>query len=172
MLLAREMVQTGRPLRLALTANGDLDVSIIDALPPGRIPLKTHVFTDRQRVKVYRRVKRHLDAGRRAFVICPLVGESDKLPLADVERTHGDLVKRMAPHPVGFLHGRLSADEKSRTPGHVPQRSARAAGLHDGGGGGPGDLPKNPARRSHARAALTSGRQEPGGKPLAGPPFR
>jgi len=108
------MTATPIPRTLALTAYGDLDVSVVDELPAGRTPAQTHVFTARQRPKVYRRVKRLLGEGKRAFVVCPLVEESDKLDLADAQRTHADLSETMAPHPVGLVHGRLSADEKTR----------------------------------------------------------
>jgi ATP-dependent DNA helicase RecG len=108
------MTATPIPRTLALTAYGDLDVSVVDELPAGRTPAKTHVFTARQRAKVFRRVKRLLGKGKRAFVVCPLVEESDKLDLADAERTHAELSETMAPHPVGLVHGRLDADEKTR----------------------------------------------------------
>lgn len=108
------MTATPIPRTLALTAYGDLDVSVVDELPAGRTPAQTHVFTARRRAKVYRRVKRLLDKGKSAFVVCPLVQESDKLDLADAERTHAELSETMAPHAVGLVHGRLSADEKTR----------------------------------------------------------
>jgi len=108
------MTATPIPRTLALTAYGDLDVSVVDELPAGRTPAKTHVFTARQRSKVFRRVKRLLDDGKRAFVVCPLVEESDKLDLADAENTYAELSETMAPHPVGLVHGRLSGDEKTR----------------------------------------------------------
>ena len=108
------MTATPIPRTLALTAYGDLDVSVVDELPAGRTPAKTHVFTARQRAKVFRRVKRLLGKGKRAFVVCPLVEESDKLDLADAEQTHAELTETMAPHAVGLVHGRLSSDEKTR----------------------------------------------------------
>ncbi len=108
------MTATPIPRTLALTVYGDLDLSVIDELPPGRLTAKTHVFTVGQRTKLYTRVKAHLDQGRQAFVVCPLVEESEVLTdVADAEQTFQDLTERLAPHPVGLLHGRLSADAKA-----------------------------------------------------------
>ncbi|MFH2006498.1 MAG: ATP-dependent DNA helicase RecG [bacterium] len=109
------MTATPIPRTLALTAYGDLDSSVIDELPAGRTTAKTHVFTARQRGGLYRRVKALLAEGKRAFVVCPLVEESEKLLLADAERTHTELTGVLAPHPVGLLHGRMSADDKADT---------------------------------------------------------
>ncbi len=107
------MTATPIPRTLALTAYGDLDLSVVDELPAGRTPARTHVFTARQRGKVYRRLGKLLDAGLRAFVVCPLVEASDKLDLANAERTHAELGERLAPHAVGLVHGRMGGEEKT-----------------------------------------------------------
>lgn len=107
------MTATPIPRTLALTVYGDLDLSVLDELPPGRVSPRTHVFPAASRPRVYLRVLEHLGRGRRAFVVCPLVAESESLDLANAEQTHMDLLARLAPHGVGLLHGRLSFAEKT-----------------------------------------------------------
>jgi ATP-dependent DNA helicase RecG len=108
------MTATPIPRTLALTVYADLDLSVLDALPPGRIAPETHVVAAAKREALYRRVAAQLAAGKRAFVVCPLVAGSEALPdTADAERTYADLAERLAPHRVGLLHGRLAPDEKA-----------------------------------------------------------
>jgi ATP-dependent DNA helicase RecG len=106
------MTATPIPRSLALTLYGDLDLSALDELPCGRVSPKTFVFPSAQRPRVYERILGHLQAGRRAFVVCPLVAESEVLEVADAERTALDLASRLAPHGVGLLHGRLPISDK------------------------------------------------------------
>ena len=76
------MTATPIPRTLALSIYGDLDVSILDELPPGRQPIKTNWIPKAEVAKAYKHMRKEIAAGRQAFVICPLVEESDKLELA------------------------------------------------------------------------------------------
>ena len=107
------MTATPIPRTLQLTVYGDLDITIIDSLPPGRLPITTQAVEAGKREDAYAFINEQLDAGRQAFVVCPLIEDSDTLGArsvtAEVERlSKGPFKKRR----IGLLHGRLSADEK------------------------------------------------------------
>ena len=107
------MTATPIPRTLAMTIYGDLDVSLIDEMPPGRVPVETKVFPESARVKVYRIVEEEMKKGRQAFVVYPLVEESEKLDLKDATRMAEHLQKEIFPgFRVGLLHGRMKTDEK------------------------------------------------------------
>ncbi|RJO66112.1 MAG: ATP-dependent DNA helicase RecG [Myxococcales bacterium] len=106
------MTATPIPRSLSLTLYGDLDVSIIDELPAGRQPIETCVLWMSERAAMERELERHLAAGRQAYVITPLISESDKLDAADAESEHAALTSRFSDRRVGLLHGRLSVAEK------------------------------------------------------------
>jgi len=107
------MTATPIPRSLALTAYGDLDVSLIDELPPGRRPVATEVLPQRRRDAVYRRLRDELAAGDgQAYVVCPLIEESEAVAAASVEETAVRVAAALAPLPVAVLHGRLSAGER------------------------------------------------------------
>ncbi len=107
------MTATPIPRTLAMTLYGDLDVSLIDELPPGRVPVETRVFPESARAKVYRIVEEEIKKGRQAFVVYPLVDESEKLDLKDATRMADHLQKEIFPeYRVGLLHGRMKNDEK------------------------------------------------------------
>jgi len=106
------MTATPIPRTLALAFYGDLDQSKIDELPPGRAPVETRVFGDTQRKKAYEAARRELAAGRQAYVVYPLVEESEKSDLADATSGAEELRAILAPHPVDLLHGQMKADEK------------------------------------------------------------
>ena len=106
------MTATPIPRTMALAFYGDLDQSKIDELPPGRAPVETRVFGDTQRKKAYEAARRELAAGRQAFVVYPLVEESEKIDLADATSGAAELRAILAPHPVDLLHGQMKADEK------------------------------------------------------------
>jgi ATP-dependent DNA helicase RecG len=108
------MTATPIPRTLALAFYGDLDQSKITGLPPGRTPVETRVFGDAQRRKAYEAVRRELEAGRQAYVVYPLVAESEKTDLADATGGAEALRAQLAPHEVGLLHGRMAAPEKHR----------------------------------------------------------
>ena len=108
------LVMTATPITrtLALAFYGDLDQSKISELPPGREPAETRVFGDSQRKKAYDLVRGELQAGRQAFVVYPLVAESEKSDLADATSGAAELAKVFAPHEVGLVHGQMKAEEK------------------------------------------------------------
>jgi len=106
------MTATPIPRTLALAFYGDLDQSKISELPPGRAPADTRVFGDSQRKKAYDVARRELDAGRQAFVVYPLVAESEKSDLADATTGAAELARIFAPHEVGLVHGQMKAEEK------------------------------------------------------------
>ncbi|HET9552902.1 MAG TPA: ATP-dependent DNA helicase RecG, partial [Anaeromyxobacteraceae bacterium] len=106
------MTATPIPRTLALAFYGDLDQSKITELPPGRTPVETRLFGDSQRKKAYELAQAELDAGRQAYVVYPLVAESEKSDLADATTGAADLAKVFAPHRVGLLHGQMKAEEK------------------------------------------------------------
>jgi ATP-dependent DNA helicase RecG len=107
------MTATPIPRTLAMTLYGDLDVSLIDEMPPGRVAVETKVFPEPARAKVYRIVEEEVRKGRQAFVVYPLVEESEKLDLMDATRMAEHLQKEIFPQfRVGLLHGRMTSDEK------------------------------------------------------------
>src|SRR2546428_4925444 len=107
------MTATPIPRSLAMTVYGDLDVSIIDQMPPGRTPVKTSVGGEDKRAELYEWVRRKLKTGRQVFVVYPLVEESEKLDLKDATRMYEQLRDQIFPEfSVGLLHGRMKAPEK------------------------------------------------------------
>jgi ATP-dependent DNA helicase RecG len=108
------MTATPIPRTLSLTLYGDLEVSIIDELPPGRKPVETRLVSLAERHEAYDEVRRELEAGRQAYVICPLVEESEALEdVRAAEELHEELEAEIFPdRRVGLLHGRMKAAEK------------------------------------------------------------
>lgn len=107
------MTATPIPRTLALTLYGDLDVSVLDELPPGRHPVRTYHRFPESRDRVYAFVRREVEAGRQAYVVCPLVDESDKLDAsAAVELYEGLRTRVFSDLRVGLLHGRMPVAEK------------------------------------------------------------
>jgi ATP-dependent DNA helicase RecG len=107
------MTATPIPRSLAMTVYGDLDVSVIDELPPGRTPVKTVVVGEDQRQGVYKGVEREVRGGRQAYVVYPLVEESEKVDLKDATRMYEHLRDRVFPHfTLGLLHGKMKPAEK------------------------------------------------------------
>jgi ATP-dependent DNA helicase RecG len=107
------MTATPIPRTLALTVYGDLDVSIIDELPPGRKPIETKHVTQERVEQVYSFLKKQIDLGRQAYVVYPVIEESETQAMKAAEKMHEHLSKIVFPDtPVGLLHGKLSADEK------------------------------------------------------------
>jgi ATP-dependent DNA helicase RecG len=107
------MTATPIPRSLAMTAYGDLDVSVIDELPPGRTPIKTVVVGEDQRAGVYKGVEREVRAGRQVYVVYPLIEESEKMDLKDATRMYEHLRDRVFPtFEVGLLHGKMKTSEK------------------------------------------------------------
>jgi ATP-dependent DNA helicase RecG len=109
------MTATPIPRTLALTLYGDLDVSVIRDIPPGRLATKTAAKPESRREDVYGFVRQQLDAGRQAYVVYPLVEESDKVGLKAATEMADHLAHEVFPqYRLGLLHGRMKADAKDR----------------------------------------------------------
>ncbi len=107
------MTATPIPRSLAMTVYGDLDVSVIDELPPGRTPIKTVVVGEDQRGGVYKGVEREVRARRQVYVVYPLIEESEKLDLKDATRMYEHLRDRVFPtFTIGLLHGKMKTADK------------------------------------------------------------
>lgn len=107
------MTATPIPRSLAMTVYGDLDVSIIDELPPGRLPVKTVVLGEDKRSGVYKGLERELKLGRQAVIVYPLIEESEKLDLKAATAMYEELRDRIFPHRrVGLMHSRLRPEVK------------------------------------------------------------
>ena len=107
------MTATPIPRSLAMTVYGDLDVSIIDEVPPGRTPIKTQVFGEEGRQEAKKLIAREVRLGRQVYVVYPLVEESEKMDLRDATRRYEYLRDRVFPRfSVGLLHGRMKPEEK------------------------------------------------------------
>jgi ATP-dependent DNA helicase RecG len=110
------MTATPIPRSLELTVWGHLDVSIIDEMPPGRKPVTTRLILPTERERAYSFVHSQIEKGRQAFIICPLVEESDKVEAKAAVDEHKRLQKQVFPGlRLGLLHGRLKGDEKETT---------------------------------------------------------
>jgi ATP-dependent DNA helicase RecG len=107
------LTATPIPRTLAMTVYGDLDVSVIDVLPPGRKPVRTFLFNEAQRRRAYQIVRDELRAGRQAYVVYPLVAESEKTDLQAAIQGADQLQNgEFSEFCVGLLHGRMKAAEK------------------------------------------------------------
>jgi ATP-dependent DNA helicase RecG len=107
------MTATPIPRTLALTVHGDLDVSQIDELPPGRQQIKTTILSGQQRPQAYDLIRREVVQGRQVYVVLPLVEESEKLDLRSAVDEHQKLQESVFPDfQVGLLHGRMSSADK------------------------------------------------------------
>jgi len=107
------MTATPIPRTLAMTVYGDLDVSIINEMPPGRVPIETRVFPESARPRVYRLLEEEIGKGHQAFIVYPLVEESEKVDLKDATRMAEHLRAEVFPdYRIGLLHGRMRSEEK------------------------------------------------------------
>ncbi|MFZ0106153.1 MAG: ATP-dependent DNA helicase RecG [Thiobacillus sp.] len=106
------MSATPIPRTLAMSYFADLEVSVIDALPPGRTPVVTKLVSDSRRDEVLLRVRDACLAGGQAYWVCPLIEESEKLQLQTAEDTYAMLVQQLPQLRIGLIHGRLKAEEK------------------------------------------------------------
>lgn len=116
------MTATPIPRTAAMTVYGDLDVSVLDELPPGRTPIVTEWRTSEHGAdesgSVWDEVRAQVAAGHQAYVVCPLIGESDKLEVASAQETYDRLTAEdLDGLKVGLLHGRLSSAEKEQVMG-------------------------------------------------------
>ena len=109
------MTATPIPRTLALTVYGDLDVSVIRDLPPGRVPVETQAMPQSRRDEAYAMVRRALDAGRQAYVVYPLVEESSKVDVRAATEMADHLAAEVFPeYRLALVHGRLRQEEKDR----------------------------------------------------------
>lgn len=107
------MTATPIPRSLAMTVYGDLDVSIIDELPPGRTPVSTHVRGDDRRDKIYEFIRTQLGGRRQAYIVYPIIEESEKLDLRNATEMYEHLQHDVFPEfRLGLLHGKLKPAEK------------------------------------------------------------
>ncbi|MDO9515488.1 MAG: ATP-dependent DNA helicase RecG [Syntrophales bacterium] len=107
------MTATPIPRTLAMTVYGDLDISVIDEMPPGKKPIKTKVFYEKGREKVYDIIRKETGKGNQAFIVYPLVEESEALGLKDATSMAAHLQKDIFPDlRVGLIHGRMKGAEK------------------------------------------------------------
>lgn len=108
------MTATPIPRTLAMTVYGDLDVSIINQLPEGRTPIQTRVATETKRNMAFDFMVEHIKLGRQAYVVYPLVEESEKIDLKNAIEEFDNLQKRYPDIPMGLLHGKMKPLEKEQ----------------------------------------------------------
>ena len=109
------MSATPIPRSLAMVLSGDLEVSLLDEAPPGRTPVRTVVVQEAQRQRVYERVLAAVTGGRQAYLVYPLVEESEKMPLAAAETMARELSRTvMKGLPLGLVHGQMPAAERDQ----------------------------------------------------------
>ncbi|MBN1313286.1 MAG: ATP-dependent DNA helicase RecG [Anaerolineae bacterium] len=107
------MTATPIPRTLALTLHADLDLTIIDEMPPGRVPVQTRILQPKERERAYSFIRGQVEKGHQAFIIYPLVEESDKLSARAATAEHERLQKMAFPDlRLGLLHGRMRTDDK------------------------------------------------------------
>jgi ATP-dependent DNA helicase RecG len=107
------MTATPIPRTLAITLYGDMDISVIEELPPDRKPVTTQLFEENQRQTVYNFIREQIVAGRQAYIIYPIIEESFELDLHAAVQMHGKLKKEVFPgFQVGLIHGRLKPKEQ------------------------------------------------------------
>ena len=109
------MTATPIPRTMALSVYGDLDVSSIKSMPPGRHPVKTYAVGSDMLQRIYAFMGREMTAGHQVYVVCPLVEKSEKQDLAAAEAVYEDLQKKELPHfRCGLVHGRMKEKEKQQ----------------------------------------------------------
>jgi len=106
------MSATPIPRTLAMSYYADLDVSVIDELPPGRTPIVTKLIADSRKDEVIERIGAQVEAGRQVYWVCPLIEESEALDLSNATATHADLSEALPGCMVGLLHSRMPSAEK------------------------------------------------------------
>lgn len=106
------MSATPIPRTMALVLYGEMDVSVVDELPPGRKPVATRIVPERKREGLYGFLRATVEAGQQIYVVCPLVEESEAVDAASAERTARDLASALPGAKVELLHGRMKGAEK------------------------------------------------------------
>lgn len=121
------MTATPIPRTLAMTLYGDLEVSVIDELPPGRKPIKTYHYYDNKRLPLFGFLKKQIQAGRQVYIVYPLIKESEKLDYKDLEDGYAS-ISRAFPAPeytVSVVHGRMKPEEKDIAMQHFKEGRAQ-----------------------------------------------
>jgi ATP-dependent DNA helicase RecG len=106
------MTATPIPRTLGLTLYGDLDISVIDELPPGRRPIQTRLFHERDRGKVYAILREEIGKGRQAYMVYPLIEGSEKMDLKDATKMAEELRGVLPDFHIGLIHGRMPMDQR------------------------------------------------------------
>ena len=96
-----------------MTFYADLDVSMLDEMPPGRTPVTTHLVNNRRRAEIIERVRAACVMGRQVYWVCPLIEESERLELQTAVALHTELTAALPEFKVGLLHGRMKPDAKA-----------------------------------------------------------
>jgi len=111
------MTATPIPRTLAMTVYGDLDVSVIDELPPGRKPVKTAHFFESKRYRVVEFIRKMIHKGRQIFIVYPLISESEKLDLKALEEGYDNILRYFPPpkYAVSVVHGKMKPEEKDKS---------------------------------------------------------
>jgi len=107
------MTATPIPRTLTMALYADMEVSLLDELPPGRQPVDTRVVSDKRRREVVQKVAAVLDRGEQVYWVCPLIEDSEQLDIAAAEPTVAQLRKLLPGRAIGLLHGRMASDAKS-----------------------------------------------------------
>ena len=109
------MSATPIPRTLALIIYGDLDISVVDEIPPGRQPIDTLLITSDMRSRAYGFIKKEIDKGGAAYIVCPLVEEDDSELMAAEEYAAELMLKEFSDYAVGIIHGKMKYSEKEKT---------------------------------------------------------
>ena len=114
------MTATPIPRTLAMTLYGDLDVSVIDELPPGRKPVKTIHITDSKRLRMHGFIRKQIAEGRQIYIVYPLIKESEKMDYKDLEDGYESIVRAFPPprYAVSVVHGKMKPEEKDISMNH------------------------------------------------------
>jgi ATP-dependent DNA helicase RecG len=106
------MTATPIPRTLAMTVYGDLQVSVIDELPPGRKPIQTVHYNLQRRAQVYAFLRKQIQAGRQIYVVYPLIKENEKMDLQDLENGFNELCEAFPEYKISMVHGQMRAADK------------------------------------------------------------
>jgi ATP-dependent DNA helicase RecG len=106
------MTATPIPRTLAMTLYGDLDVSVIDELPPGRKPIQTIHQFDNRRTQLYASIRRQIEEGRQIYIVYPLIKESEKIDIKNLEEGYAQVCAEFPEYQVCMVHGKMKAAEK------------------------------------------------------------
>lgn len=109
------MSATPIPRTLALIIYGDLDISVVDEIPPGRQPIDTMLISTDKRKRAYNFIRKELDSGHKAYIVCPLVEEDDSELMAAEEYAAELMLREFSDYAVGIIHGKMKYAEKEKT---------------------------------------------------------